>query len=128
MPLFTWKPEYSVNDKELDLHHQKLFDIINTVYKNVVASPKIESILPMIDELTSYTNYHFSTEELYMRKKGFPDIDGHIAMHREFTHKMELLRTSYNNNDLDVSGDLIIVLGEWLLHHVIREDRKYSEL
>lgn len=128
MPLFTWKPEYSVNDKELDSHHQRLFDIINTVYTNVVASPKISSILPMVDELASYTKYHFSAEELYMRKKGFSDIDGHIAMHREFAHKLESLRTSYNDNDLDVSGGLIIILGEWLLHHVIREDGKYSGL
>jgi hemerythrin-like metal-binding protein len=128
MPLFTWKPEYSVNDKELDSHHQRLFNIINTVYTNVVTSPQIGSILPMLDELMSYTEYHFSTEELYMRKKGFSGIDEHIAMHREFANKLESLRKSYSDNDLDVSGDLIIILGEWLLHHVIREDGKYSGL
>lgn len=128
MPLITWKPEYSVNDAELDSHHQKLFRIINTVYKNVMTSQKVESILPMLDELSAYTRYHFSAEEQYLRERGFPDIEDHLAKHREFTLQIEVLRTNYNDNDLDVSGDLIVFLGEWLLNHVLKEDRKYSNL
>ena len=128
MPLFTWKPEYSVNEAELDRHHQKLFQIINTVYKNVMTSPKVDSILPMIDELSAYTEYHFAAEELYLRERGFLDIEDHIASHRELTLKIEALRMSYNDNDLDVSGELIVLLGEWLLRHVLKEDMKYLNL
>ena len=128
MPLITWKPEYSVNEAELDSHHQKLFQIINTVYRNVMTSPKVDSILPMIDELSAYTRYHFAAEEQYLRERGFLDIEDHIAKHRELTLKIEALRMSYNDNDLDVSGELIVLLGEWLLRHVLREDRKYSNL
>ena len=127
MTLFTWKPEYSVHEAELDSHHQKLFSILNSVYENVMNSSELECILPMVDELLAYTRYHFSSEVEYMRAKGMPGIDEHIAEHMEFTHKIETLRTSYHNNDLEVSSDLIIVLGEWLLKHVIKEDRKYSE-
>ena len=63
-----------------------------------------------------------------MKKTGFPGIDGHIAKHIEFTNRIETLRASYHDNDLEVSKDLIIVLGEWLLQHVIKEDMKYTEL
>jgi len=126
MSLFTWSPEYSVNEATLDAHHQKLFDILNSVYENVMNSTEVDCILPKIDELSAYTNYHFSAEEQYLREKEFPGIDDHIAKHRDFKHTIETLRTSYNNNDLEVSRDLIIVLGEWLLRHVIKEDRKYA--
>ena len=125
MTLFAWKPEYSVNEATIDSHHQKLFSILNSVYENVMNSTQVDRILPKIDELSAYTNYHFSAEERYLRDKGFPKIDDHIAKHREFTHTIEALRTSYHNNDLEVSRDLIIVLGEWLLRHVLKEDRKY---
>lgn len=126
MSLFTWKPEYSVHEADLDLHHQKLFAILNSVYENVMNSLEVDHILPKIDELSRYTSYHFSAEEQHMLETGFPGLDEHIAKHREFTRSIEALRENYHNNDLEVSRDLIIVLGEWLLHHVIKEDHKYS--
>jgi len=127
MSLFAWRPEYTVNVASLDCHHQKLFSILNSVYENVMNSPEIGCVLPRIDELSEYTNYHFSAEEEYLKKQGYSGINEHIAMHREFTHTIESLRSSYNKNDLEVSRDLIIVLGDWLLRHVIKEDRKYAE-
>lgn len=126
MSLFSWKPEYSVNDQELDTHHQQLFAVLNSVYENVMNSPELDSVLPKIDQLYEYTNFHFLTEEQHMRDNGFPDIDDHIAKHREFAHTIEKLRTGYHNNDLEVAKELLVVLGEWLLQHVIKEDRKYS--
>jgi hemerythrin-like metal-binding protein len=128
MSLFTWKPEYSVNEASLDSHHQQLFTVLNSVYENVMNSRDVECVLPKIDELSSYTRYHLSAEEDYLKEKGFPEIDDHIAMHREFTRTIESLRTRCHENDLDVAKELIILLGEWLLRHVLKEDRKYSEL
>jgi len=127
MPLFAWKPEYSVKVDDLDSHHQKLFLIINAIYENVMNSKDIGSILPMLDELSAYTQYHFSTEEAYQREIGFPDSEVHQALHEAFTGKVAGIRNSYDNNDLDISGDLIVLLGEWLLQHVLKEDRRYAE-
>jgi len=128
MPLLSWKPGYSVNEVLLDNHHQELFDLLNTVYENVMNSLEVDCVLPIIDRLSEYTRYHFAAEEQYMREKGFPGIDDHIARHMEFTRTIETLKTRYNDNDLDVTRELIIVLGEWLLHHVLKDDMMYSEL
>lgn len=128
MSLFAWKPEYSVHVAELDSDHQKLFSILNSVYENIMNSREVECVLPKIGELSAYINCHFSKEEQYMREKEYPGIEDHIAKHREFTRSIEELRIGYHNNDLEVSKELIIVLGEWLLRHVLKEDRKYAEL
>lgn len=128
MSLFSWKPEYSVNDLTLDRHHQQLFTVLNSVYENVMNSPELDCVLPKIDELSDYTKYHFSTEEEYMKEKAVPDIDAHIEKHRQFTNKIVALRARYKNNDLEVARDLIIALGEWLLQHVLKEDRKYLDI
>jgi hemerythrin len=128
MPLLCWEPEYSINEEVLDNHHRELFDLLNTVYENVMNSLEVDCVLPIIDRLSEYTGYHFAVEEQYMREKGFQGIEEHIAKHKEFTHTIETLKTRYHDNDLDVTRELIIVLGEWLLHHVIRDDMMYSEL
>lgn len=128
MPLMSWLPKYSVNETELDNGHKRLFYILNTAYENVMNSQEVDCVLPVIVELSEYASHHFSEEEQYMRETGFQEIDAHIAEHREFTHKIEALKTHYNGNNLEVTKELIIVLGGWLLHHVIKEDKKYSEI
>jgi hemerythrin-like metal-binding protein len=128
MPLLSWKPEYSVNEAELDRHHEKLFYLFNAAYENVMNSPEVDCVLPIIEELSQYTKYHLSTEEQYMRDNRFHEIDAHIAKHKEFTHTIETLKAHYHGNNLEVARELIIVLGNWLLSHVITEDRKYSGL
>jgi hemerythrin len=128
MALLSWKPEYSVNEAELDSHHIKLFDILNTAYENVMNSLEVDCVLPIIDELSQYMKYHFSEEEQHMREKGVHEIDAHIAKHQEFTQTIETLKTHYHGNNLEVTQELIILLGNWLLRHVLTEDRKYSEV
>jgi hemerythrin-like metal-binding protein len=128
MPLLSWKPEYSVNEVVLDCHHQKLFDLLNTVYDNVMNSLEVDYVLPVIDDLLKYTRLHFLAEEQYMRENAFHDIDAHISKHRGFTYTIERMKTHYHGNKLEVAQELIIVLGEWLLHHVIKDDMKYADL
>lgn len=62
-----------------------------------------------------------------MLDKGFPGIDDHIAGHRNFTNRIEEMYKHYRDNDLEMTIELIVVLGNWLLHHVLQEDRKYSK-
>jgi len=128
MSLFTWKPEYTVHNANLDSHHQQMFSVLNSVYENVMNSREVECVLPKIEELSSYMNYHFSEEEQFMKERGFPEIDAHIAEHRIFTQTINSLGTRYHDNDLDVAKELIVVLGDWLLQHVLKEDKKYSVL
>ena len=128
MTLFSWKPEYSVNEAELDSHHQKLFSVLNSVYEHVMNSRKLDCILPKIEELSTYTKLHFSTEELYMLEHGFSEISDHIAKHREFAQTIDTLRSRFHDDNLEVTRELIVVLGEWLLCHVLKEDQKYSHL
>lgn len=128
MPLLSWKPEFSFNDEEIDSHHQRLFCLFNSVYENVMSSLNVDCVLPVIDELSEYTRCSFISEEQQMRTNQFHDIDTHITRHREFTLKIEELKTQYHDNNLEVTQELIVVLGKWLLRHVLIEDRKYAEL
>ena len=128
MPLLSWKPEYSVNKEELDLHHQEMFHILNSVYDNLMNSKESSFLLPSIDKLSAIAKYHISVEEQYLREMRVPDIDHHIAKHREFTQSIETIRNGYNDNYLEASKELIILLGEWLFNHVLKEDRKYAAM
>jgi hemerythrin len=126
-PLLRWVQEYSVNEAELDSHHQKMFGIFNRAYEHVMNSLEVDYALPIIEELLTVTRSHISAEEQYMRVNGYHGINSHIVTHREFIYKIETLQRNYQGNNLEATKDLIIMLGNWLLHHVIDEDWKYSE-
>lgn len=127
-PLLSWKPDYSVNEERFDNHHIRLFEILNMTYENVMNSPKVDNVLPIIDELSQYTNCYFTEEEQRMRERGSQDIDAHIAKHREFSQTIESLKSNVNGKNLEVTQELIILLGNWLLKHVLTEDRKQYEV
>jgi len=126
MPLLNWKPEYSVNKEELDRHHQEMFHILNSVYDNLMDSSEPTYLLPSIDRLSGIAKYHLSLEEQCLKEMCVPDIEDHIAKHREFTESIEMIRNDYDDNYLEASKELIILLGEWLFNHVLKEDRKYT--
>jgi hemerythrin len=126
MELFKWHKTYSVNNEELDTHHKKLFNILNKLYENCMGTDFTNKLDPIVEELVSYSNDHFSAEEQHMRDIGYKDIDKQISEHRSFTQRALQLRNVADKNDLVLTKELIVFLGSWILKHVMEEDKKYS--
>ena len=126
MELFKWYKTYSVNNEELDSHHKTLFNILNRLYENCLGTDIPNCLNPIVEELVSYSNYHFSAEEQYMRDIGYEDIDKHISEHRSFAQRAIQLQKVINKNELELTKELIVFLGNWILHHVMEEDKKFS--
>ena len=127
MPLLQWKPEYTVHERELDSHHRRLFEILNSAYENVINSSEAYSITSVVNELSECLTYHFATEEQLMGNKGYQAFDAHIAEHRLFIQNIEALKTNHHDSNLDAAKELIVVLGNWILRHILVEDRKYTD-
>lgn len=126
MPLLTWNDDYSVNNDELDSHHKKLISILNHLYSQCLKVDSENCVAPRIEELLAYAEYHFKAEEQYMRQLQYFDIDEHIERHVGFIFKLEEFQRSRSHNQMEVTRELIVFLGKWLLHHVLDEDKKYA--
>ena len=107
MELFNWYKKYSVNNEELDNHHQKLFNITSKLLENCMDTSYSNCLEPIIEELVSYSNYHFLAEEQYMRNTGYKDIDKHISEHRSYTQRILHLQQVVNKNDFELTKELI---------------------
>ena len=126
MELFKWYKTYSVNNEELDNHHKTLCKIINKLYENCLVNNQANCLDPIVEELVSYSNYHFSAEDQHMRNIGYKDIDKHIIEHNDFKQRALQLQQVVNKNDIELTKELVIFLGNWFLHHVMEEDKKFS--
>lgn len=126
MPLLTWNDDYSVNNEELDSHHKTLISILNHLYTECLKVDSENCVGPRLDELLAYTEYHFRAEEQYMRRIEYFEIDDHIEMHNSFVFKLEEMKRIQHTSQIELTKELIIFLGKWLLHHVLEEDKKYA--
>jgi len=126
MPILSWKDEYSVKVEELDNHHKALFRILNDLYDDCLVPDLKSCVASKIAELISYSDYHFPTEEQYMKQIGFTKIDNHIEEHMKFRNKISELRQVKYDEDLELTRELIVFLGNWLINHVLVEDKAYS--
>jgi hemerythrin len=124
--LFKWHNMYSVNNEEIDNHHKTLFSILNRLYENCMGVDQPNNLKTIVEELISYSKYHFSAEEKHMRNIGYKGTDKQIIEHRLFTQKTLQLQKVVNNNDLEHTKELIVFLGKWILNHVMEEDKKIS--
>lgn len=126
MTLFKWYKSYSVNNEELDNHHKKLCDILNRLYENCLVNAQPDCLAAVIDELVSYSNYHFTAEEKYMREIGYKGIDKQIIEHADFKQRALQLQRNLNNNDFELTKKLSAFLRNWFLHHIVEEDKKFA--
>jgi hemerythrin len=126
MPLLTWNDAYSVNDEELDSHHKKLMSILNSLYGECLEVDIENCVGPKMDELLAYADYHFKAEEQYMREIEYFEIDDHIEMHKAFAFKLGEMKLVPHTSELELTRELIVFIGKWLLRHVLEEDKKYA--
>jgi hemerythrin len=57
---------------------------------------------------------------------GYKDIDKHILEHKLFTDRILDCQNDNNVYHCEHSKELIVYLGNWLLNHVIVEDKKIT--
>ena len=86
IPKIGWQESYNLNIEEIDVQHKKLLAVANELYDLIqgdAASYK-NNVSKALKKLTDYTVYHFSSEETFMRKYGYPQSDFHKMHHPVF--------------------------------------------
>lgn len=122
-----WNSIYSVNVKEIDEQHKKVFSIINEI-RELKDNYSKEKVGTLLQELKDYGIYHFGTEESYFEKFNFPDKDFHIHQHDVYKQKIEEFEKLLNDNDGEAVEEVTTFLRDWWLNHIQKIDHGYSDL
>lgn len=128
MTYLIWSPDYSVNVKEIDEQHKKLFGIINTLYQAMHDEKGREIQSTVIAEMIDYANTHFKTEEKYMLQFNFAWYHEHKIEHERYTKKTLELKERLENAGFVLTLEILNFLKDWWQGHVLQTDRNYSEL
>ncbi|MCF6354184.1 MAG: hemerythrin family protein [Candidatus Polarisedimenticolaceae bacterium] len=122
--MLAWDQKWSVGVEGIDLQHRYFIDLINRIYAETEARDTTHQTR-LINELGSYTQQHFMSEENIMHKLGFPGMEKHCATHQELLERLNGQIGLYLVDMLN-AAEIASNLADWLIPHVTTEDREFA--
>ena len=126
MDVFTWDKSMSVGVDKLDQQHRVLLRLINRVHSDAEDANTQNIVNSSIPLLIKYTKEHFVEEEEQMIMADYPHLEEHQLKHKRLTEQVLKLARDIENGMNIEAEDLGIFLKNWLLDHIMQEDKKYS--
>lgn len=129
MEKLSWNDSYLLGIPEIDLQHKKLLSLADDMYEIVNGdedSLKV-NLSKVLKSLTDYTVYHFSNEEEFMKKYGYPSADMHKSMHDNFIAEVTKQIKSLNTATKAEAERLYKFLASWVLNHIAKSDKVWAE-
>jgi len=80
----------------------------------------------VISNLFSYTITHFRTEEELFEKYAYPTASFHKKEHKKFVRRIQEFKDAFDGGRLGVSIQVMNFLRDWLKHHIMEVDKRYS--
>ncbi len=127
MAFVNWEERYSVGIAQMDQHHQRLFDIINSLHEAMRAGKAKEIYTGIIAELLNYTKTHFAEEEKLMEKAAYTGLAEQKAAHAQFIKKVAEFDEKAKQGKSIITIEMSQFLAEWLKNHILIIDKKYQE-
>jgi hemerythrin-like metal-binding protein len=125
-PLMVWTPDLDTGLSLIDDQHKMLCAYINALHRAMTRNMLADVGRDIIANLKSYTATHFSTEEGYFSRSGYPDTDKHKQTHSKFVEKVTHVEQQFAAGHTQVVGDdLLAFLKDWLVSHIRVTDHQY---
>lgn len=126
MPLFQWSENLSVNIAEIDAQHKKLVELINLLHDSMREGKGKDVMGKILNDLTDYTVYHFSTEEKLFEKYAYPESSRHKKEHENLTKQVLEIKGKFAEGKAVITMEVMNFLKDWLNNHIMQVDKKYS--
>ena len=123
MPLLEWSDGLSVEFAEMDEDHKKLVEMVNTLNDAVEKGETGDTVEEILEELLSYTQWHFRHEERLMQEYEYEGLFEHKKEHEDLTAQALDLFEKYQGGDDSVPGMLMPFLKDWLTNHILGTDK-----
>lgn len=127
MAIIKWRESYNTGVKKIDKQHQQLVALIEMMHIAIRDGATLEKVGEALVKISDYTTEHFATEENFMEEYAYPDAEIHINEHNKLKAEAERFSTKLAENFPDGLPEFYKFLREWLITHILEEDKKLGE-
>ena len=125
-PLFNFDQEFKLGIPEMDEEHIILVNMLNEVHELIHSGEKEKAGQYFRDTLAAYVETHFSDEETYLEKIGYPQLDDHRKIHAIFKRSMEESLPKIDTLDEAAFRSALTDVYTWIINHIGKTDRRYA--
>lgn len=126
MALYEWDDSLSVGNAQIDKDHKRLMDLVAQLNEAMRSGQGRSAVGTILDELVSYTEEHFRTEENFMREINYPDFPVHKAEHERLVKEVKDLQTRFQSGSITITVSVSNFLADWLRNHILVQDKKLA--
>jgi hemerythrin-like metal-binding protein len=127
MALFEWNDLFSVKVPSIDEQHKELINYINKLHEAMLEGKAKNEIAPILTGLIDYTKMHFAHEEELFSKYNYYETQEHTEIHRNLEQQVIDFKARFDSGEANLSTDLMEFLKDWLMNHIMDEDKKYED-
>lgn len=121
------QPPDKLDLSSIDNEHRIQIGLLNALYDAVNNKKPASEINQILNQLTTYSELHFMSEELLMRMYAYPDYDDHVHDHEAMTEFLnDIMKTVTAGQDsmaLKTASDM----RQFLVSHISTRDEALSE-
>ena len=118
-----WNDDLALGVAELDREHRELVALVSDLFITADSRRDVALFEWRMDLLIKHTLAHFAYEERLMQETNYPDKEAHQLQHRALIMQIRVLRTALIENVLEWNDEMIRLIRNWLLVHIIEADR-----
>ena len=121
-----WDSSFETGVSEIDEQHKILVDTLNTAGITLAVDYDNSSLEQIVNDLLSYSQYHFETEEELMLEYEYTSEleTEHLKQHRDFCATVISVSNDIHTGKAMPADDLLQFLKDWLTNHILNTDKK----
>ena len=123
--VFEWDEKYRTGQPEVDIQHQRLFELGNELFASDYHHAK-----KCLMELYKYTRYHFESEESIMAEHNATNLIDHMELHVKLLDKLNDISEKINDEPGQFA-QLKLLVYKWIRDHILEKDldtwRKFTK-
>lgn len=118
MTAFILENPVGVEFEPMDTEHQFQVELVSALQQALEQGSGQAEIDEILDNLISYTDAHFTAEQLLMRFYGYPLYAAHLQEHDRLMEQVRELRERFRAGDAKLALQTSASLRSWLLNHI----------
>lgn len=126
--LVHWSDAFKVNVPSMDMQHAGLFDAVNAAYSAIKFNIGHDVVREKISLLADKVKDHLQSEEVLLQKVKYDDFTAHKQIHDAVLNELaERIDRAQAKGNPDALMDVVFFVKIWLIDHIFRVDRRYSQ-
>lgn len=124
--LMDWSDNLDIGIEEINRQHQTLLHLVNELHHLLHNNYGLASIKRVVQGLIDYTANHFTYEETLFDQVEYSQNQQHKEKHKKLVKEVLEFQRRVEKGE-EVGDELMQFLKNWLVQHIMREDKAYAD-